>query len=229
MSCGGTQDRIPHVIQSPGQERRVIWALWLAAAVVAVGGLMPLAFGGTSSRITSAIIPFGIGAIALAACAVFHSQGRTPISVIYFVAGLAIVYGLLSIFSLPIRLAALGTCPALPAPCSTGLPRPLTDGENNGIGAAAACGIAGLLLGFYGLVTAFRRPLAQPATPPVRRIPPMEKPAPVAAPPPPAPAEAKAPPAPVEPKPEEEEPELPAHEEEELPELPPHESTSATT
>jgi len=219
------------VIDATGQERRVIWALWLAAAVVAAAGLMPFVFGGTSTRIASAIIPFGIGAIALAACAVFHSQGRTPLSVIYFVAGLAIVYGLLSIFSLPVRLAALGTCPALPAPCSTGLPRPLTDGENNGIGTAAACGIAGLLLGFYGLVIAFRRPALQGSAPPVRRIPPMDKPAATPA-PEPAPAEAKAPPAPAEPKVEQvhqEEPELPAHEEEELPELPPHESSSATT
>lgn len=214
------------MITGTGQERRVIWALWLAAAIVAAGGLMPLVFGGTSSRIVSAIIPFGIGAIGLAACAVFHSQGRTPVSVIYFVAGLVIVYGLLSIFSLPIRLAALGTCPALPAPCSTGLPRPMTDGENNGIGAAAAFGIAGLLLGFYGLVVAFRRPVLQRATPPVRRIPPMDKPAAASA-PSPAPPEAKAQPAAAAKA--EEEPELPAHEEEELPELPPHESTSATT
>ncbi len=216
------------MIDATGQERRVIWALWLAAAVVAAAGLMPFVFGGTSSRIASAIIPFGIGAIALAACAVFHSQGRTTLSVVYFVAGLAIVYGLLSIFSLPIRLAALGTCPALPAPCGTGLPRPLTDGENNGIGAAAACGIAGLLLGFYGLVIAFRRPALQRSAPPVRKIPPMDKPAATPA-PEPAPADVKAPPAPVELKAEQEGPELPAHEEEDLPELPPHESSSATT
>ena len=228
MSCGGTQDRIPLVIDASGQERRVIWALWLAAALVAAAGLMPFVFGGTSSRIASAIIPFGIGAIALAACAVFHSQGRTTLSVIYFVAGLAIVYGLLSIFSLPVRLAALGTCPALPAPCRTGLPRPMTDGENNGIGAAAFCGIAGLLLGFYGLVIAFRRPVLRQGAPPVRKIPPMDKAAPAPA-PEPAPAEAKAAPGPAEPKAAEEEPELPAHEEEELPELPPHESSSATT
>ena len=215
------------MITEAGQERRVIWTLWLAAAIVAVGGLMPLVFGGTSSRIVSAIIPFGIGAVGLAACAVFHAQGRTPVSVIYFVAGLVIVYGLLSIFSLPIRLAALGTCPALHAPCTSGLPRPLTDGENNGIGAAAAFGIAGLLLGFYGLVTAFRRPAPQRSAPPVRRIPPMDKPAATPA-APPEPAEVKAQPA-AEPPKAEEEPELPAHEEEELPELPPHESSSATT
>ena len=136
-------------------------------------------------------------------------------------------------FSLPVRLAALGECPALPAPCTTGLPRPLTDGENNGLGAAAACGIASLMLGFYGLVTAYRRPVEQHAAPPVRRIPPMEKAA--AAPQDPAaPAETKPEPvvAKVEAAPEpkaEEEAEHPAHDDEELPELPPHESGTPTT
>jgi len=224
------------VNQAFGQEQRVIWALWASAAIVAVGGFLPLVFGGTSSRITSVIIPFAVGAIGLAACALFHSQGRITTSVIYFVAGLAIVYGLLSMFSLPVRLAALGECPALPAPCTTGLPRPLTDGENNGLGAAAACGIASLMLGFYGLVTAYRRPVEQHAAPPVRRIPPMEK---AAA----APQDSAGPVETVETKPEpvvakveaapepkaEEEPEHPAHDDEELPELPPHESGTPTT
>jgi len=220
------------VNQALGQEQRVIWALWASAAIVAVGGFLPLVFGGTSSRIAGVIIPFAVGAIGIAACALFHSQGRITTSVIYFVAGLAIVYGLLSIFSLPVRLAALGTCPVLPAPCTTGLPRPLTDGENNGLGAAAACGIAALMLGFYGLVTAYRRPVQQEAAPPVRRIPPMEKAAAPQIPAEPVEAKPEAVLAKVESAPAaaaEEEPELPAHDEEELPELPPHESGTPTT
>jgi hypothetical protein len=201
-------------------EQRTVWVLWAAAAVVAVGGLMPFVFGGTSSRIDVVIVPFWIGAAALAACAVFRSQGRAPIAILYFVAGLAIVYGLLSIFSLPVRLAVLGTCPATPAPCPTGLPRPLTDGENTGLGVAAAFGLVAIFLGFYGLVNLYRRPVVAPEPPRVRTIPPIAAPKPAATP------EAKAPEPKREPQPE---PELPAHEEEELPELPPHESSTPTT
>jgi len=202
-------------------ERQFVWVLWAAAALVAVGGLMPFVFGGTSSRLDAVIVPFWVGAAALGACALFHSQGRSITAILYFVAGLAIVYGLLSMFSLPVRLAVLGTCPASPAPCPTGLPRPLTDGENTGIGAAAAFGLVAIFLGFYGLVTLYRRPVIEPSAPPVRKIPPVAAPKPAS----PEPASRTKTMEP-EAKPE---PERPPHETEELPELPPHESSAPTT
>lgn len=200
------------------------WTLWAAVGLVVVGGLAPFVFGGTSSRIGGVIFPFAVAAAVLAACALLPNLSRSASAILYFVAGLAIVYGLLSMFSLPVRLAVLGTCPAPPAPCTTGLPEPLTDGENTGMGVAAALGILALLLGFYGLVTIYRRPVLGPASPPVRTIPPVApapSPSPAAPPPRPEPVAVA-----TEDK---EEPELPAHEEEVLPELPPHESSSANT
>ncbi|TMC83555.1 MAG: hypothetical protein E6I61_01495 [Chloroflexi bacterium] len=209
------------MIPSLGQEQRRIWSIWAAAGIVAFGGLMPLVFGGTSSRVAGVIVPFWIAAIAIGACGLLRTQSRTVLSIIYFVAGLAIVYGLLSMFTLPIRLAVLGTCPALPAPCPTGLSRPLTDGENTGMGAAAALGIAALFLGFYGLMTIFRGAVIPQLARPVRKIPPVATPV--------APTRAPEPAAVVARAASETEPELPAHEEAELPELPPHESSSAKT
>ena len=191
-----------------------VWPLWAAAGLAAIGGVLPFVFGGGSSRVDSVIVPFWAGAIALGLCAVLYSQGRTVTYTLYFVAGVAIVFGLLSMFSLPVRLAALGSCAAPPAPCPSGLPRPLTDGENTGMGAATAFGIVAILLGFYGLATLFRRPSPESVAPPVRKIPPMSPAQPV-----PVAAAAAA----------EEEPELPAHEEAEPPELPAHDSTSPTT
>jgi hypothetical protein len=215
-------DRVPGV-------GRQAWTLWVAAGLVVIGGVAPFVFGGTSSRIDGVIVPFLIGAIVLAACAMLPNLGRSLVAILYFLAGLAIAYGLLSIFSVPVRLAVLGTCPTLPHLCTSGLPRPLTDGENTGLGVAAACGILAILIGFYGLVIVYRRPVVAPVAAPERKIPPV---APVAPPerkiPPVAPAPASAPP-PVAAVAREEEPELPAHQEEELPELPPHESSSATT
>ena len=81
--------------QASGQERQLIWAFWLAAALAAVGGVLPVAVGGTSSRIANVIIPFGIAAVALGLCAILHSAGRAITSALYFVAGLALVFGIL--------------------------------------------------------------------------------------------------------------------------------------
>lgn len=218
------------MIPAEAQDQRAIWSLWLAAGILFVGGLLPLLFGGTSSRVSSVVFPFTIGAIGLAACALLHAQNRTTLAIIYFVAGLAIVYGLLSMFTLPIRLAALGSCPVAPHPCPTGMPRALSNAENNGLGSAAAFGIIGLFVGFFGLVIRYRRAVLPAFSPPERRIPPVVSPAA------PSPDRRDHPvSSPVEstvgrdhPGGESEaEPELPAPEE--LPELPPHESSPSTT
>lgn len=196
--------------------------MWLAAALAVIGGIAPVVFGGTSSRIDSALIPFWIGAAIFAACAFLPNQSRGVTAILYFVGGLAIVYGLLSMFSLPVRLAVLGTCPAPPARCTTGLPTPMTNGENTGLGVAAAFGILSIFLGFYGLVTVYRKSSVNAPSPPARQIPPV---APRPAPEPEPVAVAVATPAEA-PAADEPEPELPAPEE--LPELPAHESASST-
>ncbi len=236
-------------------EDRVAWSFWAAGAIAFVGGLLPLLIGGTSSRVGTVAIPFTIAAAAFAGCGFVYKQGRTATAILYFVAGLAIVYGLLAMFSVPLQLAALGSCAAPPAPCTGGLGRPLTLGENTGMGFGTGFGVAALFVGFFGLMVVFRRTAVAPPTPPVRKIPPVtptpEKPAPapVAAKPEPEPepeaepelrAAEKPAAAPLAAKPDAEpgpefeveaetEPELPAHEEEELPELPAHESDPSTT
>ncbi|HKW58863.1 MAG TPA: hypothetical protein VJR46_03825 [Candidatus Dormibacteraeota bacterium] len=207
---------------APAQDR-LVWSLWLAAAIVFVGGLTPFVFGGTSSRMTNVIFPFTVAAAALVACALVHRQGRLVTSLLYFVGGLAIVYGVLSMFAVPLELAVLGSCPAPPAPCTSGLPRALTVAENTGMGFAAGFGLVALFVGFFGLMVVFRKPLLPAAAPPVRQIPPVSQPTPA------TPVETKAVENGASPQAGEEEPELPAHVEEEPPELPPHESDPPTT
>jgi hypothetical protein len=220
---------LPVVIPAPAaqQDQRMIWSFWLAAAIALVGGLLPLVFGGTSSRVSGVVLPFALAAAGFAACALLNTQSRMVAAILYFLVGLAIVYGLMSMFSLPVRLAALGSCPVAPAPCTTGLPRSLSDGENNGIGSAAAFGIAALFVGFFGLVTLYRRTAQPQFVPPVRKIPPMPPaatPTTSDSPDHPGPVAAKSTDTTDKPK---EEAELPAPEE--LPELPAHESTASTT
>ena len=206
---------------------RLIWAFYLAAAIALVGGALPFVFGGASSRVAGVILPFGVATAGLVACALLHNQSRLVVAIVYFLAGLAIVYGLISMFSLPVRLAALGSCPVAPNPCTTGLPRALTDGENTGIGTAAAFGIAALFVGFFGLVTLYRRTAPPPYVPPVRTIPPMPPPPPMGDRPDNRPVEAVKTAGRPDDLPAEELEELPAPEE--LPELPAHESSTSSS
>jgi hypothetical protein len=147
--------------------------------------------------------------------------------VLYFVAGLALVFGMLAMFAFPLELAVLGTCAAPPAPCASGLQRPLTIPENTSIGFAAGFAFAALFVGFLGLMIVFRRRVLARPSPPVRAIPPVPSSSGTTsvatAAPKPVPANG------AEPAAEEPELELPAHEEEDLPELPPHESNPPTT
>src|SRR5262245_1611128 len=169
-------------------------------------------------------VPFTVAGAAMAACALANRQGRLVSAILYFVGGLAIVYGILAMFAIPLELAVLGACPNPPAPCATGMGRPLTVGENTGMGFAAGFGLAALFVGFFGLMVVFRRPVLPMSMPaPVRQMPPL-----VPAKPPEADAKAAEDGAAPE-EAAEEEPELPAHLEEELPELPPHESEPPTT
>ena len=211
------------LVNATAAEERLVWSLWLAAAIVFIGGLTPLLFGGTSSRMAGVAIPYTVAAAAFAGCALAHRQGRLFPALLYFVGGLAIVYGLLSMFAVPLQLAVLGSCPVAPAPCAAGLPRVLSGGENTGLGTAAAFGLVAMFVGFFGLMVIFRRAVLPLTAPPMRQIPAVapSQPAPV--------AETKASANGASPEAVEDELELPPHVEEELPELPPHESDPPTT
>lgn len=203
-------------MNQPVLQDRWIWSFWGAAALAALGGLMPIVFAGPSGRLSGVAVPFWVAAVAFVGCALVHGQGRTTTSIVYFVAGLAVIFGLLAMFSLPLRLAVLGTCPALPTPCTSGLPRPLTDAENTGMGAAAALAILAVFVGFFGLTVLYRKTTAPPAMPRERRIPPVA--------PRPTPVEQKTP----ETREAEEPKELPAPEQDVLPELPAPEPSDRT-
>jgi len=156
-------------------EQRVVWAFWLACVLAVLAGIAPFVFGGGSSRLGGAVFPFVLAAIALGAGALLSTQGRPIATALYFVASLAIVYGILSMLAVPLRLAVLGTCDPQPAPCGAGLERPLTGAESTALGFAIGIGIVTILTGFFGLVTLYRRQAvaAAPSTPPTRQIAPV--------------------------------------------------------
>jgi hypothetical protein len=161
-------------VNSPVHERRLVWAFWIASGLAAVGGIAPLVFAGTSGRVGGVLVPFWVAAVALGACAIFYRQGRPLVTGLYFIAGLAVVYGMLLMLSVPLRLLVIGTCPPLPANCLPGLEKPLTEGETTGLWFAVGIGALAIFVGFFGLVALFRRPALMPSAPPVRNIPPVE-------------------------------------------------------
>jgi hypothetical protein len=127
--------------------------------------------GGGSNRISGVVFPFALAAIALGACAVFYQHGRPVTTALYFVASLAIVYGILALVAVPLRLAVIGTCPPAPAQCALGLERPLTGAEDTALAFAIGMGIVAILTGFFALVMLYRRHSVVPRpAPPVRQM-----------------------------------------------------------
>jgi hypothetical protein len=176
------------------QDQRVRLAFWVAGGLVAIGAVAPLIVGGgIHSRVAGVFIPFAIGAVALAANGFMYQQGRPLAVTLYFIAGLAIVYGILAMLAVPLRLAVVGTCPPAPVHCPVGFEQPLSSGENNGLGVATFCGVLGIFTGFYGLLLFYRSQGL--ATRRQRSVWPAQPPAQ------PAPQSTPAPTAPVEPAP----------------------------
>jgi len=202
--------------------QRAMWAFWIAAAIAAVGAVAPLSFSiGAHSRLQWVIVPFGIAAVVLGINAVMYHQGRSLAATLYFLAGLAIVYGILAMVAVPLRLAVVGTCPPSPARCPLGYEQPMTSAENSGLALASFCGVLAIFVGFYGLLMLYRRlgvrprrSILWPAKPPAKPAPatevalPAAAPVVVAAPVEAAPAPVEA--APVEPAPVEAAPVEPA-------------------
>jgi MFS family permease len=152
-------------------DQRAVWAFWIACGLTAVGAVAPLVLGGGSDRI-GIVYAYVVAALALGVCALLYQQGRPITTALYFIAGLAIVYGILSLISVPLRLAVIGTCPPDPARCPLGLERPLTGEETTSLGFAVGIGIIAILTGFFGLVMLYRglKASALPSAPPARRI-----------------------------------------------------------
>jgi hypothetical protein len=176
------------------RDPRILWSFWLACGLAVTGGLAPLVLAaGGPSRLAAALIPYAVAAVAMGANAMTYRRGRSLATLLYFLGGVAIVYGMLLMFAVPLRLAVTGTCPDLPASCPDGLERAFSSGEATGFAAAVFAGVLSILAGFFGLLMLYRHKLQSSTMPPMTRvIPPHVEPA---SPPPeaaPNPAEAVA-------------------------------------
>jgi hypothetical protein len=151
-------------------EPRVLWSFWVACGLAVTGGILPLLLtAGGTNRIAGAALPFGIAAMAMAVAALMYKSGRPLATALYFIAGIALVYGMLSMIAVPLRLAVLGTCDPTPAVCAPGFERPLSGGEDSGLAFGVAMGTLAILVGFFGLLMLFRIRPRTSTPPPVRR------------------------------------------------------------
>jgi hypothetical protein len=161
------------------RDARVLWSFWLACGLAVTGGLAPLVLAsGGPDRLATVIVPYLVAAGASAANALMYQRGKSLATVLYFLAGVAIVYGMLMMFAVPLRLAVTGTCPDPPAACPPGLERGFSSGEVTGFTLAVLMGVFSILSGFLGLMLLYRRKPKWQATPPMERvIPPHHEPA----------------------------------------------------
>jgi hypothetical protein len=147
------------------RDPRVQWAFWISAGLALTGGVAPLLFAvGGPNRIAGAAIPFAVAAGAMVVAALMYRQGRPLTTVLYFIAGLAIVYGMLLMIATTLRLAVVSTCPAAPAVCPPGYERAFSSGESTGMSVGIALGVLAILAGFFGLLVLFRSRRKPPAT-----------------------------------------------------------------
>lgn len=160
----------------------MLWSFWLACALAVTGGLGTLLIPLSGpNRLANAVIPYAVAAGAMAANALLYRRGRSVATALYFLAGVAIVYGMLLMFSVPLRLAVTGTCPDPPAFCPAGLERGFSNGEVTGFTLAIITGVLSILSGFFGLLMLYRsRPKILESAPMARVIPPHREPAPAA-------------------------------------------------
>jgi hypothetical protein len=155
------------------KDARVLWSFWLAFALAVTGGVAPLVLAsGGPNRLAGAIIPYLVAAGASAANALMWRRGKSLSTALYFLAGVAIVYGMLLMFAVPLRLAVTGTCPDPPAVCPPGLERGFSRGETTGFTLAVLMGVLSILAGFFGLMMLYRRKPRWQATstPPMERV-----------------------------------------------------------
>lgn len=148
------------------KDPRVLWSFWVACGLAITGGLAPLLLAaGGPNRLAGAVIPFAVAAGAMGANALMYQRGRSLATALYFLAGVAIVYGMLLMFAVPLRLAVAGTCPDPPAICPVGLERGFSSGEATGFTVGVVMGVLSILSGFFGLLMLYRHHRPKAAAP----------------------------------------------------------------
>ncbi len=162
MWAASTDFIIPAVVAAVTRERLLKGLIWVACGVLLLGAMAALFVPrGGDNRIAPAALPFAFGAAALVVQALKPNNLDVVIrawatALLFAVAALAAVYGVMLVAAVPLRLSIEGTCPPALATCPLGFARPLSSGENLALEITLAGGVIALLLIFAALEVHYR-------------------------------------------------------------------------
>lgn len=156
------------VDRRPWRNRLADTCTWAAAAFAAAGAVVAIAApAGGTNRVLGVALPFAVGGAALVANALISLRAGWLSVLLYAIASLAVLYGMIFALSVPVRLAVEGICPPTPAPCPLGFERPASSPEIFAVYAATACGAFALALAFVAVEARHLRPPRPPKDRPV--------------------------------------------------------------
>lgn len=143
--------------RSPNGLSTVDWCLLVGCVLSAAGAVIVLAApAGGTNRISGVALPFALSAVAQVANVLTRRRSGWLSGLLYAVAVLAILYGVILAVSVPLRLAIEGPCQPAPAPCPLGFDLPIRAGENVAVYAAVVSGALSMLITFLALELQFR-------------------------------------------------------------------------
>ncbi len=143
--------------QPPNRLTSVDWCLLVGCVVIAAGGVIVLvAPAGGTNRVSGVVVAYAVSAVAQLANVPARRLNSWASGLLYALAVLAILYGVILAVSLPLRLTIEGACQPAPAPCPLGFDVPITAGENVAVFAAVICGAVSMLIVFVAAELQFR-------------------------------------------------------------------------
>jgi hypothetical protein len=143
--------------RSPNGLSAADWCLVAGCVLTAAGGVVVLvAPAGGANRVSGVALPFAVSAVAQLVNVLTRRRSPWVSGLLYAVAVLAILYGLILAVSLPLRLTIEGPCEPAPAPCPLGFDLPIRAGETIAVYAVVICGLLSMVLNFVAVELQFR-------------------------------------------------------------------------
>lgn len=143
--------------RSPNGLSAADWCLLVGCVLTAAGGVIVLvAPAGGSNRVSGVALPFAVSAVAQLANVLTRRRNGWLSGMLYAVAVLAMLYGVILAASVPLRLTIEGPCQPAPAPCPLGFDLPIRAGETVAVYAAVVCGLVSMVFNFVAVELQFR-------------------------------------------------------------------------
>jgi hypothetical protein len=143
--------------RSPNGLSTIDWCLLVGCVLsAAVAVIVLVAPAGGTNRISGVALPFALSAIAQVANVLTRRRSGWLSGLLYAVAVLAILYGVILAVSVPLRLTIEGSCQPAPAPCPLGFDLPIRPGENVAVIATVICGALSMVIDFVAVELQFR-------------------------------------------------------------------------